>query len=55
MLEKWTKVGEGMETEAERALNMLAMMDVTDEEKGEGQDGVNRRLSLGKAYIDLAF
>jgi hypothetical protein len=27
-------VGEGTETEAERALNMLAMMDVMDEEKG---------------------
>jgi len=27
-------VGEGTETEAERALNMLAMMDVKNEEKG---------------------
>lgn len=35
MLEKWAnEVGEGTETEAERALSMLAMMGVMDKEKG---------------------
>jgi hypothetical protein len=51
MLGKWAKeVGEGTETEAERALNILAMMDVMDEEKG--RRGETR--SHAKVYTHLA-